>query len=44
MREPDADQFREAMIKEFVDQWDNGNFQLKKRDEIPDDARILPGV
>ena len=44
MREPDADRFREACVKEFGDQWDNGNFLLKKRSEIPEDARILPGV
>ena len=25
MREPDADKFRAAMVKEFNDQWDNGN-------------------
>jgi hypothetical protein len=28
MREPDADDFRKAMEKEIVDQWDNGNFRL----------------
>ena len=44
MREPDADQFRAAMEKEFNDQWDNGNFSLKRRNEVPDDARILPSV
>ena len=44
MREPDADQFRTAMEKEFNDQWENGNFSLKKRTDIPEDARILPSV
>ena len=44
MREDDAPQFREACKKEFVDQWDNGNFELKHKSEIPDDARILPSV
>ena len=44
MREPDADQFREACVKEFSDQWDNRNFLLKRGSEIPEDARILPGV
>ena len=44
MREPDAEQFKEAMVKEFCDQWDNENFVLKKQSEIPDDARLLPGV
>jgi hypothetical protein len=44
MKEPDADLFREAMVKEFQDQWDNGNFVLKQRSEIPSNTRILPGV
>ena len=44
MKEPDAAQFRVAMEKEFIDQWDNGNFQLKRRDQIPEDARVLPAV
>ena len=44
MREPDADQFREAMVQEFCDQWNNENFELKRRSEIPEDARILPSV
>ena len=44
MREPDAPQFRDAMVKEFKDQWDNGNFELKLRTDIPEGARILPAV
>ena len=32
------------MVKEFMDQWDNSNFDLKQRSEVPDDARILPAV
>ena len=44
MREPDREHFQTAMVKEFTDQWDNGNFELKRRDEIPEDARILPAV
>ena len=26
MKEPDAEEFKAAMVKEIVDQWDNGNF------------------
>ena len=44
MREPDAIEFKKAMVKEFQDQWDNGNFALKRRSEIPTDARVLPSV
>ena len=44
MKEPDAPLFREAMTKEFIDQWDNDNFLLKQRSEIPNNARVLPGV
>ena len=40
MREPDAPQFMKAMEKEFIDQWENGNFSLKKRTDIPEGASI----
>ena len=38
MREPDAPQFMKAMEKEFIDQWENGNFSLKKWMGIPEGA------
>ena len=44
MKEPDADEFRKAMCKEFGDQWDNGNFKLIRRKDLPKGARVLPGV
>ena len=44
MREPDADEFRKAMEKEIEGQWDNGNFKLFKRKDVPADKNILPGV
>ena len=44
MRELDAPQFMKAMENEFIDQWENGNFSLKKRMDIPEGARILPSV
>ena len=44
MKEPDAPEFRKAMEKELLGQWDNGNFSLKKRSEVPQGKSILPGV
>jgi len=44
MREPDADRFREAMIKEWKDQRENGNFTIIRRSEVPDGKSILPSI
>ncbi|MGL5935137.1 MAG: reverse transcriptase domain-containing protein, partial [Cetobacterium sp.] len=44
MKEPDAADFLKAMEKEIQDQWDNGNFRLVRRDKVPPDKKILPGV
>jgi hypothetical protein len=44
MQEPDADNFRKAMEKEIMDQWDNGNFRLFNQKQVPPDKSILPGV
>lgn len=44
MREPDAKDFRKAMAKEIVDQWDHGNCSLINREDVPDGALMLPGV
>jgi hypothetical protein len=44
MQEPAAEDFRKAMEKEIVDQWDNGNFRLFNRKHVPPDKNILPGV
>jgi Reverse transcriptase (RNA-dependent DNA polymerase) len=44
MQEPDAEDFRKAMEKEIVDQWDNDNFRLFNRKHVPPDKNILPGV
>ena len=38
MKEPDKEKFLEAMIKEFCDQWENSNFILRPRSDIPTDA------
>ena len=32
------------MVKEFADQWDNENFKLMRRSDIPPGTKILPGV
>jgi hypothetical protein len=44
MREPDAAEFQKAMEEEIEGQWDNGNFRLFKRADVPTDKNILPGV
>ena len=38
MREPDKAEFLKAMEKEFIDQWENDNFELKRRTDIPEGA------
>ena len=44
MREPDRAEFLKAMEKEFIDQWENDNFKLKRRTDIPEGAQVLPAV
>jgi len=44
MREPDRDQFKLAMVKEFGDQMDNGNFSIIHKSKVPEGAKILPSV
>jgi Reverse transcriptase (RNA-dependent DNA polymerase). len=44
MREPDKDEFKKAMQKEIDDQLENGNFEIIKREEVPEGATILPAV
>ena len=43
-REPDADKFRDAMVKEIVGQWDNNNFRAVERSKLKRNTLILPGV
>ena len=43
-KESDFSEFLKAMVKEFTDQWDNDNFKLKRRSNIPPGTKILPGV
>ena len=44
MRELDAQQFKQAIQKEWDDQLQNGNFTLIKKVEVPEGATILPAV
>ena len=41
MRETDKAEFLKAMEKEFIDQWENDNFKLKRRTDIPEGARVV---
>jgi hypothetical protein len=44
MKEPDRDEFRKAMQKEWTDQLENGNFSVIHRTEVPEGATVLPAV
>jgi Reverse transcriptase (RNA-dependent DNA polymerase) len=44
MREHDKDRFQESMLKEISDQFDNGNFTVVHKSEVPSEQTILPAV
>ena len=44
MREPDKEEFKQAMKKEWNDQLANGNFVVRHISEIPNNVTILPAV
>jgi Reverse transcriptase (RNA-dependent DNA polymerase) len=44
MREKDREKFRESMTKEVTDQFDNGNFTVIPKSDVPKDQTILPAV
>jgi hypothetical protein len=44
MKEPDREQFKEAMVKEVKDQVDNKNFTVVRRDTVPVGEPIMPTV
>ena len=44
MKEPDKEEFKTAMMKEWNDQLNNGNFVIKHVSEIPNDVTVLPAV
>jgi Reverse transcriptase (RNA-dependent DNA polymerase) len=44
MKEPDKEQFKDAMIKEVEDQTENKNFSIVKCDSVPTNELIMPTV
>ena len=44
MREDDSEQFKTSMLKELTDQFENGNFTVIHRSEVPKGSTILPAV
>ena len=44
MKEPDAQQFRKAIVKEINAHIDGNHWELVPRSEVPEGARILPAV
>ncbi|KAG7368166.1 reverse transcriptase RNA-dependent DNA polymerase [Nitzschia inconspicua] len=44
MQEPDAPQFREAMVKEVIDHLKNQHFVVVPRSQVPKDEETLPAV
>ena len=44
MREPDREEFEASMAKEVSDQFNNGNFTVVRRSEVPAGQTILPAV
>jgi hypothetical protein len=44
MKEPDADNFVNAMLKEVMDQLGNKNFSIIPRSKVPKGEKILPTV
>ena len=44
MKQPDKNEFIKAMKKEWKDQFENGNFSLVHKSELPKGATVLPAV
>ncbi len=44
LRQPDAKEFVQAVVKEVNGHMDLNNWTLKKCDEVPDDPQIVPSV
>ena len=44
MKEKDRERFQESMLKEVTDQFDNGNFTVIHKSEVPKGQTILPAV
>ena len=44
MKQPDKREFIKAMVKEVEDQFQNGNFTIIPRSQLPKGATVLPAV
>jgi hypothetical protein len=44
LRQPDAKEFVQAIVKEVNGHVDCNNWTLKKQNEVPDDAQIVPSI
>jgi hypothetical protein len=44
LRQPDAKEFVQAVIKEVNGHGDCNNWTLKKRSKVPEDVQIVPSV
>ena len=44
MREDDREEFKSSMLKEVTDQFENGNFTVVHRSEVPSHQTVLPAV
>jgi hypothetical protein len=44
MKEPDKEEFLQAMQKEVTDQSENGNFRITHKSKVPKNATVLPTV
>jgi hypothetical protein len=44
MREKDSEEFQSSMLKEVTDQFENGNFTVVHKSEVPSDQTVLPAV
>ena len=44
LKQPDREQFIEAMTKEVDDQIVQGNFEIIHRSKVPEGERVLPAV
>ncbi|KAI2496437.1 hypothetical protein MHU86_18061 [Fragilaria crotonensis] len=43
-KEQDKEEFENSMLKEVEDQYNNGNFSIVHKSEVPDDQTVLPAV
>jgi hypothetical protein len=44
LKQPDAKEFVQAVIKEVNGHMDSNNWMLQKQSNVPEDVRIVPSV